>query len=274
MKHILILLSLIFPLSMLAQDIDMADPYLLLSDEADRAIAAQDYHEAIARINDAIALRPDAPQNLLLRSNLGMLYSYTDQDSLALVTLDGVLAEAPAMRTVRLNRVRVLLKAGKDATAWRELTGMIEADSLNTEARYLHGLMAYHAGDLTTAKSDFEILEKHDPNSLSTAIALSSLYSSLKQPDKALPHLRRLIKLDPQPENSAALAQALVETGELTEASALIADALKANPDSPELYMARSALNRARYLYKDTDADEQRALQLMGYSSASRKALR
>ena len=88
---------------------DEEDPYFLLCEQADKAIADGDYLSAIQRLNEAISIRPDAPENVLLMSNLGMLYSYTDQDSLALRTFDEALGIAPSMRTVHLNRARVYL---------------------------------------------------------------------------------------------------------------------------------------------------------------------
>ena len=55
-------------------DID-ANPYFILTAEADSAIAKGDYDRAAARLIDAMAVEPDNPGNLLLKTNLGIVYS-------------------------------------------------------------------------------------------------------------------------------------------------------------------------------------------------------
>jgi len=89
---------------------DEEDPYFLLCGQADRAIADGDYEEAAARLIDAISIRPAAPESILLMSNLGMVYSYMERDSLALATLNEAHRRAPAMRTVIANRAKEFLK--------------------------------------------------------------------------------------------------------------------------------------------------------------------
>ena len=74
---------------------DEEDPYFLLCGQADRAIADGDYDEAAARLIDAISIRPAAPESILLMSNLGMVYSYMERDSLALATLNEAHRRAP-----------------------------------------------------------------------------------------------------------------------------------------------------------------------------------
>ena len=56
-------------------DIDEEDPYFILSGQADQAAAEGDYEAAAARLLEAMAVRPDAPENVMLLSNLGMIYS-------------------------------------------------------------------------------------------------------------------------------------------------------------------------------------------------------
>ena len=91
MKYISALLLSFCILSAVAQDAKDngdEDPYYLLTEQADKAIAAQDYESAAARLIEAMSIRPDAPENVMLLSNLGMVYSYMDRDSLALETLN------------------------------------------------------------------------------------------------------------------------------------------------------------------------------------------
>ena len=125
------LLSLLFVAAWLAcpaqstKDIDEEDPYYLLSGQADKAIADGDYESAAARLLEAMSIRPDAPENVMLLSNLGMVYSYLDRDSLALATLTRALDKAPSMRTVLANRAHVLLKMGRDPEARADLDRLV-----------------------------------------------------------------------------------------------------------------------------------------------------
>ena len=128
MKYISALLLSFCILSAVAQDAKDngdEDPYYLLTEQADKAIAAQDYESAAARLIEAMSIRPDAPENVMLLSNLGMVYSYMDRDSLALETLNKALDRAPSMRTVLSNRAHVLLKMGRDMEARRDRKSVV-----------------------------------------------------------------------------------------------------------------------------------------------------
>ena len=109
---------ILWPFTIDASEGDEEDVYFILMGEADQAINDKNYAEAAARLNDAINVRPDAASNVLLMSNLGMVYSAMGQDSLALATLDKAHQIAPSMVTVILNRARIRLKMGDDARAY------------------------------------------------------------------------------------------------------------------------------------------------------------
>jgi len=265
MKYILALLISFSALSVGAQDSKDAeeeDPYYLLTEQADKAIAAEDYESAATRLLEAMSIRPDAPENVLLLSNLGMVYSYMDRDSLALATLNKALERAPSMRTVLSNRAHVLLKMGRDPEARQDLGRVIDADSLNAEARYLHGLLSIAAGDDSIANNDFTVLESVDPNGLSTAIARSVYLTKHGQTREALPYLRRMASLDPQPEHYAALAETLLSLGELTEAGETINTGMEKYPDNAELYYCRAKLHRDLYELDRAREDARMAVKL------------
>lgn len=235
------------------------DPYFLLADEASKAIDAGDYQQAAERLREAIAMRPDEPQTVLLMSNLGMVYSYMGQDSLAIATFDAALKKAPSMRTVQTNRASILIRNGRAAEAYSDLTKIIEADSANVEARYLHGILSLSLSDLETAEADLRILADAEPESLRTAACMSALLSALDRHAEATPYLQRLTEQSGEAEDYAALAINYIELGKLTDAGATIAEGLAKHPDSGELYMSRAKLNQARYDYPAAKADARKA---------------
>lgn len=75
----------------------MERPYFLLIDQSEQALDSGDYASAGLRLVEAMAVEPDNPLNVALMSNLGMLYFYNEQDSLALATLNEVCRRSPRL---------------------------------------------------------------------------------------------------------------------------------------------------------------------------------
>lgn len=241
---------------------DEEDPYVLLCGQADKAVADGNFAAAAQRLLEAMSLRPDSPQNVLLLTNLGLIYSYMDNDSMAVAVLDEAVRREPRLRTARANRGQVLLKLGRDSEASDDFAAVIAVDSLNADARYYHGIIALYNGKLDVAEADFAVLKARLPEALTTARALGMLYSLSGRDREALPYLRKLISLEPAPEYYAALAGSLLALDELTETSAVIAEGLDHFPDDPELYYYRAILNRDRFLLDDARRDAARAAAL------------
>lgn len=267
MRKIAFLLASILALVAYAQiestvPIDEEDPYVLLCGEADAAVADGRFADAAQRLTEAIGMRPDNPQNVLLMSNLGMIYSYMDRDTLALAVLDEALRQAPALRQAQTNRGKVLLKLGRDKDAFDAFGKVLEADSINFDARFYHGTIALYAGDLDTAEADYAVLAGLLPKSIVTARALGMLYSLTGRNLEAIPYLERLVDEEPSPEYYAALVGAQLALSRLTDASATITAGMQRFPSDPELYYYRAMLNRDRFLLDDARADAKRAIQL------------
>lgn len=239
-----------------------ADPYFILTEEADSAIAHRNWPEAAARLSDAMAVRPDAPTNLLLRTNLAGVYSCMGHDSLALVQYDMVLDRAPGMFTTLMGRGRLLVKMGRDVEAYDDFSRAIEIDSLNTEVRFYHGMMALYGGNRNVADRDFSVLARVAPKARDTAVALGTLYALTGRERQAVPYLQSLVDDDPQPEYFAYLAGCYLGLGQLSDAGAVINRGLKVYPEDPELYYYRAWLNRDRYHLDDARSDGRRAIQL------------
>lgn len=250
---------------------DEEDVYFLLMGQADQAIKDEDYPEAERRLVEAMAIEPDNPSNVLLLSNLGMVYSYMDRDSLALQAYDEALRRAPEMTTVLQNRARLHLKMGNDLDAFSDFSAVADRDSLNAEARYYRGMIALYGGKLDQATADFDILSTVAPDSYNTWSALAALYSLTERSARAIPYYIKLIEADPSPEYYSALAGCYLAEGRLSEASSTIADALKLYSHDPELYYYRAWLNRDRYLLDDAHADAALAVR---YGADPRKVAR
>ena len=241
---------------------DEEDVYYIISGEADKAIEAEDYHTAVLRLKEAIELEPENPSNVLLLSNLGMVYSYLDQDTLALKAYNEALDKAPSMVTVLENRAKLHLKMGNDLNAYQDFANVIQRDSLNTEARYYHGLMSLYKGDSGAAERDFNIIKKQEPKGYYTAVALSTLYSFSGKDSEAVPYYKRVLEMDKAPEFYAGLAGCYLKLGQLSDASQTISEGLQECGDDPELYYYRAWLKRDSYLLDEAKADAAKAVQL------------
>ena len=240
---------------------DEEDPYYLLCDEASRRIAAGDYESAAARLIEAISIHPTFEGNVLLLSNLGMVYSCLDRDSLAIATFDKALAQAPGQKTVLNNRARVLIKMGRDSEAFRDFATILQSDSINLDARFYHGTIALYSGDLATAEADFGVLRRLAPESTSTAEALATLYSMTGRDLEAVPYLKRLIALDPSAEYYATLAGCYIAADYLAEASDIISRGLEKYPHDPELYYYRARMKREQFLFDEAAKDLDKAVE-------------
>lgn len=277
MKRIILLIALLCSLAgaraqMPVDSVFEENPYFLLMGEADRAIAASDWPEAVARLRDVLDVEPGNPSNALVYCNLGVCYGFMRQDSLALDAYDRSLELAPRMLVTLLCRGKQLLAMNRDYEAYDSFDSALEVDSLSTEARFYHGMMALYGGSREIAERDFAVLRDVTPYTTDTAIALSTLYSLTGREREAVPYLKQLIEEDPQAEYYASLAGCYLGLEELSEASATIRAGMERYPDDAELYYYRAWLNRDMYRLDDARNDARRAVEL-GASKVRVKAL-
>lgn len=241
---------------------DYEDPYFVLSGEADKAIADGDYATAIIRIKDAMAIDPSNPSNVLLLSNLGVMYDALGQDSLSLDAYNKALAIAPSMTTVTGNRARLYLKMGRESDAYEDFSRVILRDSVNAEARYYRGMLALYSGATDVAGDDFRVLASQQPDSHLTRIAMSMYLTRTGDYAGAAEHYEKLVEEEPSEEFFGSLAYCYLQTGNLSEASRVIASGIEKYPDDGALYYFRAWLNRDSYLMKEAKADADMARKL------------
>lgn len=255
-----------------ADDPWMEDPRFLLMGQADQALEAGDYPAAVARLQEAIDIAPEAPDVPLLMSNQAMAHFAMCRDTTALSILDRALERTPNMTTLKSNRARVLLALGRDEEAFDIYSQLLPRDSLNREMRYNHGMIALYHGNDSTARADFRVLEALDPDGLPTVRALAALYSLTREDARAIPYFQQLIRQEPSAEYYAALAGCQLATGRLNDASETLGEAFGLFPADAELLYYRAWLRRDQYRLDDARADLRRAVAL-GLPPAKARAL-
>lgn len=237
-------------------------PYFLLIDQSEKALDAGDYEAAALRLVEAMGVEPDNPLNVALLSNLGMIYYYNEQDSLALVVLDKAIERAPRLISPREGRARILINLKRDKEAFQEYANILAIDSLNTDARYLHGMMALYQGDLQTALTDIAVLESVIPVSSKTRLARATMYSMTGQEQEAISLFRKLIELEPAPEYYGRLTACQLAIEQLGDASHTLGEWMEKYPNDAEAYYYRAILNKKRYLADEAHRDAATAIRL------------
>ncbi|MCH5218953.1 MAG: hypothetical protein J1F20_00165 [Muribaculaceae bacterium] len=237
-------------------------PYFLLIEQSEKALEEGDYESAALRLVEAMGIEPDNQLNVALLSNLGMIYFYNEQDSLALVVLDKAIERSPRLIAPHEGKARILISMGRDNEAYQEYENIIDIDSINTNARYVHGTMALYKNDLETAMKDIAVLERIVPVSPRTMLAKAILYSMTGNEIEAISIFRKLIDNDPAPEFFGRLAACQIAIDNLGDASETIGKGLHYYPDDAELYYYRALLNNKRYLPDEAHRDAKKAIEL------------
>lgn len=237
-------------------------PYFLLIEQSEKALEEQDYEAAGLRLVEAMGVEPDNPLNVALLANLGMIYYYNEQDSMALVTLNVACERAPRLVAAHENRARVLIGMGRDKEAYDDYGRIIEIDSINTNARYYHGMMALFNGDLLTAETDFAVLDRVVPLWRNTMLANATMYSMTGRDREAISLFRKLIDKERLPEYYSSLAGCLIAVDDLGEASRVIGEGLELYKSDPELYYYRALLNHKRFMEDEAHKDAKKAIEL------------
>lgn len=236
-------------------------PYFILVDESERSLAEGDYEAAGLRLVEAMSIEPHNPLNVALLSNLGMIYYYNGQDTLALTTLNEAVKRAPKLIGARQHRATVLASLGRDNEALDDYNAIISIDSVNTDALFMRAMMSIYNGDLATAQHDAATLDRIVPLSSRSLLANATLSAATGRNNDAISLYRKLLDIDKQPEYYAALAGCLLAVDNLNDASDIIGKGLERYSRDPELYYYRAVLNHRRYLDKDARADAQRAIE-------------
>lgn len=237
-------------------------PYFLLIEQSEKALEENDFEAAALRLVEAMGIEPDNELNVALLSNLGMIYFYNEQDSLALVVLDKAIERAPRLIAPREGRARVLVAKGRDDEARREYANILAIDSINTNARFMHGMMSLYSGDLASAENDVAVLERVVPVSTVTKLAKANLYSMTGRELEAISIFRDLIEKEPAPEYYGRMAACQLALDFLGDASDTIGRWLEKYPSDGEAYYYRAILNKRRYLPEEAHKDAKKAIGL------------
>lgn len=229
--------------------------YMELVGKADKAISREEWDSASEYLIEAMRSEPGNPTNVMLLSNLGMVKFYCGNDSLALSMLDDAHRLAPSSVTVLANRARILTSIGREKEAIRDYDMIESLDSLYASPYLYRGLIYLHSGMINESKKNLDKLSQLAPDSEDTWIALASYYTTVSEPDNAMPYYNKLIKKSAEPEYYAGRAMCLLMKDMLADAADDIASGIELDDEYSELYVCRALLNKKRYRMDDAIAD-------------------
>lgn len=266
MKKIkLIYCILLFLLMALTDNVASAkDNYLKLVEKADKAIRDDKYDEAIALLNEALHSEPDNSGNVMLISNLGMLYYYTGQDSLAIDCLSLAHDMAPESITILSNKTKILMETGQYDLAIPDLQLLSSMDSTLYQPVLNMAIIQLSRGEIDDAAVSLERVSKLTDTSKSQecSAALAWLAAIKGDNQEALKQYTALINIEPSATLYASRAISHIELEHYIEASEDIASGIKLDSDCSELYVARALLNRRTYRNDDAMKDAQKAIDM------------
>jgi tetratricopeptide (TPR) repeat protein len=256
----------------------VTEPYLDLPEahfaRAHAASAARDLQASVAELDEALALRPDWSQALLLKAQI----QQTEAPEVAVKTLAAFLEVHPDDVDVRRGYARALLGIKRYPEARAAFEAVVEAQPDDLSSRYAVAIIALEMGDLDVAQTHLEALAAagySDTDGIETGLAqiaeargdvagaVAHYDAVQKSPRRERAQLRaaqllarggdlsaaraRLRALGDDNESRANFllveAQLLRDAGQPEEAMRVVDEGLKLLPDNPDLLYESAMLS-------------------------------
>lgn len=265
MKFLKILITAVVLLLLASPCAWSGNRYLKLIDDADKAVAKNDYDRAISLLVEALRLEPDNSGNVMLLSNVGMLSFYTGRDSAAVHYLSLAHSMAPESITILSNRAKVLTHMNRLSEAIADYKAAARLDSTQYLPYLNMGVIYLATGDTLQAGMMLDKMAAlTDPASSVECTAAMAWLSSVRGDNKAaLHHYTNLINAgEESAQIFAARAQCNAALSNFTDASEDLASAIAIDPDCADIYVSRAYLNKLTYRNDDALKDAQRAIDL------------
>lgn len=235
---------------------------ILLADSADFYIRHERWNDAERVIVKALRHDPANHSNYLLWSNLGTVRTELNNLDGALEAFDIGLASAPRSTTLLTNRARTLLLKNDSKAALDDLSSALAVDSTLKWPRKMRGLILAAEGRDSLALTDFHsytVRFGDDADILNSEADIAARHGN---DSRAIDLYKKAYKLEP---DTDMLEKALITAcvyGRIEDMADELADGLRRNPRSGNLYLIRAVLRRTRHQPSEMEADLRRARQL------------
>ena len=228
-----------------------ADPYLLLLQQGDRALAKGDYYSAQAAFRQACRQQPES---LEAYEGLAMTLSASDQFAEAAATYEKI----------------VELAARKERAASMPAWALRDLDQVRTVARHNQALALCRTGELAKAQDIYRNLLADDPSNTRFRFNLAAILQARGQASEAINAWRDVVAAaDSLPAADAAFAwsalgQLRMDLGDAASAMDAYVHATKLTPDDASAWFNFSVAARACGSLGRAVAAAKRAVALSG----------
>ena len=166
------------------------------------------FEEAQAKLEEAIALRPDFPEAYY---NKGYIHIRREEWDQAEAALDKAIELRPGYNEARMALSSVYQNTGRSAEAEALIVAAAESGSGDVRVFFNLGVVKFNAGDTAAAVEAFSKAEELDPSHAEVQYYLGTLAVGQGQTDEAIRRLEHYLEMSPTNEQNIATAQGLLQ---------------------------------------------------------------
>ncbi len=194
----------------------------------------------------ALKTRPEAPSNYIVEHYLGRVYLGTGRYREAVERLDDVLAKRPDLTEARLDRAVCYYELNSLKAATDDCTALLGHDlplDIKKRVLFLRSAIYSRTKQPALARADLEDILKAEPGNESATLLLARCLEDMRQPQAALNHLNLYLSAHPESTDGFVARAQLNQRLDLKENALADFDAAIAlAPQDANLYVSRAAL--------------------------------
>lgn len=239
-----------------------SEAYLQSVDSAQYYIDDKKWDKAEKHLLDAIKVRPADSGNVMLWSNLGVVRSHMGDYTGALQAYDAALARAPRSVVLLSNKGSALISAGKYDYAKEILSEAIGLDSMLKRPRLLRAMLEMRDNNIKEAEEDYTFILRNDSTCDQAYAGLSQCRMHEGNMAEAEVLIDRALQLSGQEEYYCLASLVKAELEKLSEARRTAMEGIRKYPDSGNLYLHLSYINRLSHQHNEAESAYKTAVRL------------
>ncbi|MDE5561692.1 MAG: tetratricopeptide repeat protein [Bacteroidaceae bacterium] len=246
MRHLILAILFLLPLSVLCQDAE----YARLVRLGIRALDSDSFAVAERLFLKAIDMKPAEASNAVLYLYLGQLRVREGRRDEAMMAFDSGLKLSPSSQELLLDRASLHIQSGNETRALDDLCDLLTLNPDHQEALFFRAYIYAGQHLNVKARADYGHLLELQPRHREARLGLALLCDKDKRPREAMEHIEVLLRYYPDDATVYAVRGGIYQTRRQYEAA--LADmnhAIALEPDSPDFYISRALL------YKDFHKD-------------------
>lgn len=239
-----------------------AKKYEAYIDSADNYASHQHYTEAARCYREALKANPASPLNSKIFANLGICLTETGQFGLALEAFDVALVREPKSAPILTSRAKTYILTNNTEDALKDLDSALSVDSIYLSALRLRGNLHMLDSDYAAAMSDFRVINRHYPDDETGLTGLARCFEHASELRQAIEFYKQALHVSDDPDTNVALAGALINDNQLTEAREHIREAIRRHPRCANLYLMRGVVHQRMFQPEEAATDKKTAINL------------